>query len=218
MKLFMAFNVEGPTDSRFLTIISERIIEGYFLEKGITTEFSWTHIPKTGSSHENILNACKESINHNCVFIHRDADNNSWQKAYENHFKSAMERIESDQDHKYNPKVVPIIPVKETEAWMLVNKDVLRQSIDTSLNKSKLLLDYRIKNIEKIGNPREKIENAIHINRESLPRKQRRYAVNIGDLYDLIATKLPLNDLEKLDSFIKFKSRLIGILDSLTQH
>lgn len=213
MKLFLSYSGEGPTDNRFIPVIVERLIIAYYSERAITVEFSWIVVPKEGSSHDNILKACEEGKEYNLILFHRDSGSNSWKEAYENHFLSAVTAINADKKGKYNKNLVPVIPVTEIEAWMLCNKEVFKQKLDSTLSDQKLELTYRAKNIESIGDPKSKIERAILLHNRTLTPKQRKYAVKISDLYDAIAAETPIADLERLDAFQRFRKRLFEVLN-----
>lgn len=216
MRLYLAFSGEGATDHRFIPILIERIIQSYFLEKEITAEFSWIYFAKNGSSHDNILRVCSDAFNQHCILFHRDSGNISWKDAYENHFASAVAVVNSDQENRYNRKLIPVIPVRETEAWMLVNKDLLKAKIETEMSDSDLSLTYKVSRIEDVGDPKSVIETAILKNNQRLTQKQRRYTVKIAELYDLVASEVPISDLEKLDAFKRMKESLIQTLESVT--
>lgn len=208
MKLFLAFSGEGTTDHRFIPIIIERIIKDYFLNHNVTAEFSWINLSKKGTSHDNIINNCIEAIDYHLVFFHRDSGNLDWNQAYENHFFTAEKVIAEDNLNKYNKNLIPVIPVTETEAWMLPNKQVLKNHIETTLSDNNLNLVYRTNRIELIKDPKSVIEKAIEIHNKTLTSKQRRYAVKIGDLYDSLSSDIPMQDLDNLDSFIRLKNNL----------
>ncbi len=87
--------------------------------------------------------------------------------------------------------------------------------METNLSDNDLRLNYRIRNVEKISDPKNVIETAIERHHETLTSKQRKYAVKIGDLYDLIASEIPLSDLDSSDSFRKLKGSLSEVLSSI---
>jgi hypothetical protein len=215
MKLFLAFSGEGTTDNRFIPTLVERVIQDYLIKKHVTAEFSWIIIAKKGSSQDNILRACKEVKDHHCVIFHRDAGNSTWDEAYENHFMAAVKVIEEDQASEYSKNLIPVIPVRETEAWMLVDKQLLKSKIETDLSDKELVLTYKVSTIENVGDPKRVIETAILKHYETLTSKQKRYAVKISDLYDAIASEVSIPDLDNLTSFSKMKDSLIKILDKI---
>jgi hypothetical protein len=215
MKLFLAFSGEGKTDYRFISTVIGRLIQEYFIQRGVTVEFSWITIPRKGSSHDNILSACTEAKDYHLVLFHRDSGSHSWNQAYQNHFISAMTVLNNDSKNQFNRNLVPVIPVSETEAWMLCNKTILKEKIETNLSDNDLQLTYKINNIETIADPKSVIEHAITKHHETLTPKQRRYAVKIDDLYDSIASDIPISDLNNLNAFIKLKESLNSMLNSI---
>ncbi len=101
---------------------------------------------------------------------------------------------------------------------MLSNKTLLKAKIETNLSDNDLLLTYKVKNVESIGDPKSVIETAINMHRKTLTPKQRRYAVTINDLYDLIGSEIPISDLDNLDSFMRLKKSLNKVLSSISQN
>lgn len=104
----------------------------------------------------------------------------------------------------YCKKVVPVIPVYMTEAWMLADKELLKDEIGTELSDNKLGINRAP---ESIADPKEIIERAIRIAREHFTRRRRNDLV-ISDLYDSIGAKVELENLKRLDSFNQFSIRL----------
>jgi hypothetical protein len=211
--IFLVFSGEGSTDQRFFPILIGRLIEEYFFLKKITAELSWLFVPKKGSSYDNILKACEEGYEHNLVLFHRDSGNVGWDEAYENHFSLAVRKI--NQDQLYNKNLIAVIPVRELEAWMLADKDLLKRSIGTSLSNNDLSLTYQISRIERIGDPKRVIEVAIQLYHNTLTAKQRRYAARINDMYDIIASEIDVERLSVLESFKKLNVSLKQVLDGI---
>lgn len=215
MKIYLAFSGEGSTDRQFFPMITERLIEEYYLGKGISVELSWSFYKKVGSSFDSIIDVCEKTKDQNLVIIHRDSDNATWNVAYANHFEEAKQHMMNINNDQFNENLLPLIPVTETEAWLLVDKRLLKSSIGTDLSDQDLGLTYKQSRIESIADPKRTIENAIKTYHYSLSKKQRKYAVQIYDLYDILASDMNLSQLEALDSYQRFKSSLIDILDNI---
>ena len=215
MRLYLAFSGEGKTDNRFVPNIINRLISEYMFQNNITAEFSWNIIRRTGSSKNNILDLCKRENGFTLVFFHRDSGNDTWEDTFNNHLSSALEIINNDRKERYLRLIVPVIPVKETEAWMLYDKKLLIDKIGVNLTEQELQLDYKISNIENVSNPKERIENAIEIYKLKLPVKRRKYSVSISDLYDEIALEIELEKLNSSPSFSALKMSLQEKLDKI---
>jgi hypothetical protein len=92
-----------------------------------------------------------------------------------------------------------------TEAWMLVDKELLKSEIGTELSNFDLGIHPKP---ESIANPKETITNAIRIVQSDLTRRKRKRGLDISELYQIIGQKLELSQLENLESYQKFKESL----------
>jgi hypothetical protein len=99
---------------------------------------------------------------------------------------------------------VAIVPVQEIEAWLLADKELLKQEIGTQKNNSDLGIS---KLPESITKPKETIENAIRIARSDLTQKRRNH-LTISDLYLPIGQSVDIQKLEMLPSFVDFKNNV----------
>ena len=215
MQLFISFCGEGPTDERVFRNLTERIINKLFLEKGISAEISWMSIRKKGSSEESLLSAAKESHQQSLLICHRDADCNNREQCLESHFNSGLEIIENDDSGQFCQSIVLAIPIQETEAWMLCDKELLKEIMETSLNNETLELTYQISRIEDISNPKARIEKALNIHKHNLPARKRRLTVNLSDLYEPFSQEISFDNLENLNSFNKFRNDLGEVIENI---
>ena len=97
-----------------------------------------------------------------------------------------------------------------TEAWMLADKELLKEEIGTTMSNTDLGIN---RSPESIADPKETIKNALDIAQSHL--SGRRSRINIGDLYQPIGQKITMEHLEKLESFNKFKLSVENALKKL---
>lgn len=100
--------------------------------------------------------------------------------------------------------MVAIIPIQETEAWLLADKELLKQEIGTNKTDNELGINRQP---EEIANPKEVIETAIRIARADMTRR-RRSQLTITDLYLPIGQSVDLEKLELLSSYRDFKNNI----------
>ena len=88
----------------------------------------------------------------NAVFVHRDADLPT----------SDMRRaqVTAAVAHVSPQDVVPVIPVQETEAWLLTNEDSIREAAGHPTGRAELRLPA-LRRIEQTANPKERLESAL---------------------------------------------------------
>ena len=95
---------------------------------------------------------------------------------------------------------------------MIADKELLKNEI--GINKTNAELSINL-NPETINDPKSVIEDIIRISKEGETKRKRNRGLCIADLYQIIGQKIDLTELEKLQSYIKFKSALIEKLREL---
>ena len=214
--LYVAFHGEGPTDERLFVNISERIIKRYLLENNISAQISWLVLKdKKHDSAQTLIETAKSSKDQNLLVFHRDADEFDWTICYSRHFQEGLETIGSLSDRVVCKNIAAAIPVKETEAWILCNKDLLKDIIETDLSFDRLGLTYQIRNIEHIGDPKQLIDNAINQHKQNLSPRRRKFAIDRSEIYERFSQEIQFEYLEKLSSFNRFKDSIIRLLDQI---
>lgn len=209
----IAFLGEGTTDYRFFSNIVQRLVESLLLEQGKEGLIQWQPIQKNGASAQQIVyNAAKDSKFSTTLILHADCDNNTVAQTISNKFQLGLNQIQNCKDNEVCKNITPVIPITETEAWMLVDKDLLKSEMNTTLSNHTLGLTYQLNRIEHIRDPKQIINDAINTFHESLPRKRRKYAVVIDDLYETISQNIELERLEILESYEQFKNDLTNSL------
>ena len=144
LSIVLSFIGEGTTDKRFSNI-AERLIQQLLLEQNVQATIQWQPIEKKGGSAAEIIYRAAEQARY-CVtlIVHSDADNRDPENAFTNKIKPGLDAIEqSNEDVCKNITVV--IPITETEAWMLVDRDLLKEEMDTTLSKPNLRFEFPLK-------------------------------------------------------------------------
>ena len=207
-QIFAGLLTEGSTDIRFLQSIVQKTLEmiAFDCSGQLDIEVLAIEIDKTGLNFiEQVLKASKqgyEEFSTQIICIHTDADSPTSKEVYERKINPATRELE--KQHEYCGVLVAIVPIQETEAWMLADKELLKREIGT--NKTDQILGIN-RNPETIANPKEVIEKAIQIARGNLTRK-RRSNLTIADLYLSIGQSIDLEKLESLSSYQDFKENV----------
>jgi len=89
---------------------------------------------------------------------------------------------------------------------MLADKELLKTEIGTSQSDAELGIN---RSPEAYPDPKQAIESAIRIARQSLT-KRRRHDLSISELYLPVGQKIPLGTLYRLHSYQKFKKAIIN--------
>jgi len=209
-QIFIGFMREGSTDQLFLKSIIERTFDDIRYECNTDIDIFEIEEIKTSSGLtfvEKVLEASSFGYNNFGMMIlcvHSDADNKKLEDTYLARINPALEILSTKKDNEFCKIVVALIPIQETEAWMLADKELLKREIGTEKSDNELQIH---RHPECIANPKESIETAIRIAREGLTKKRRK-DLTISELYLPIGQALDLEKLEVLSSYQDFKSNI----------
>lgn len=209
-QIFAGLFAEGSTDIQFLRGILERTLIDVVYEctGQIDIEVFPIIIETTGLDFpQRVLAASKSGIENyliQIICIHTDADNSSSERAYQERINVAIQQLNSQNPDEYCKVVVPIVPIQETESWMLADKELLKREIGTSKTDEELGINRPPENIAR---PKEVIENAIRIARESFTRR-RRGDLTISDLYSTLGLSVGIEKLDTISSYRDFKMNI----------
>ncbi len=208
-QLFIGIYTEGPTDDRFLESITKRTIEevAFTCPGDFDIELFPIKIQKSGLSFiEQVLEAIRTGVDEFGIMalcVHTDADYEDDSVAMENKIKPLLDEINTQGD-EFCKVVIPIIPVYMSEAWMLADKNLLKNQIGTSKSDRELGIN---KDPETVADPKYLINEAIRIAIADLGKRRRR-ALFIKDLYLPIGQSIALDQLAALSSYRKFKKNV----------
>lgn len=221
-QLFIALTAEGPTDVRFLSGAVRNAVEDILVEEAARqVDVEGVLVLETSkidrSFSEYVQAAVEDAYDTGAaiLLIHSDADRDSYSERYDHKFRPAFQNLsaqDSEASNYFQDKVVPVIPVRMIEAWMLADMDLFRQKIGTNLPVTDLGLDG---NPESMADPKDRINQAfLRVN--SASSRNRRLCVNdISQLYEPLGNAIPTSSLMRLDSYQKFRDELRKALRAL---
>ena len=108
-----------------------------------------------GSTKQKLAQVLAEDIVPDLIFIHRDSDSRD---STGRHAEITSAAIELGCESK----VVAIVPVQETEAWLLTEESAIREVVGRPSGKAPLGLPA-VQRIEDVANPKEVLESACRI-------------------------------------------------------
>jgi hypothetical protein len=215
-QIIIGYTTEGNTDVRFLSSIILRtfievgpeckkdieIIEPIvFVEKEKGTDFITQMLAVSDKANENgVMVLC----------IHVDADDVNDDLVFRTKINPVLESIKKS-DKNLCKTIVPVVPVQMTEAWMLADKELLKEEIGTYKSDKELGMD-RLP--ESSADPKSIINNAIIISRADMVRRRRK-DLSISDLYLPLGQKISIEKLNELPSYLKFKKSIRDAYRSL---
>lgn len=208
-QIFIGLITEGSTDNRFLESVAKRTFEeiGFDCNGDIEIFVTPLAINKTNLGFTDyVLHASKQGVKEfgiSVLCVHADADDIDDTNAYNYKIIPAKEILKDFDKDEYCTLLTPLIPVQMIEAWMLADKELLKKEIGTTKSDSDLGIN---RFPEQLRDPKAVIENAIRVSMEHLPKRRR--GLNIGELYQPLGQKINLEELDKLDSYKKFKEEI----------
>ncbi len=211
--LQIAYTTEGSTDERFLGNIIEKTFEALLYDSNTEIEIHQpVHILEKGDTFKEKIKKVASKHNYfHVICVHCDSDYLTTETVLNNKINPAFELVKSTRGTCKN--LVAIIPVQMTEAWMLADIDLFLEEINSDKTCEELNLPSKTHQIEKISDPKRRIEEAIRIAQSNISK--RRNKLKIADLYTPLSQKLSLQKLEKMPSFTVFKENVRSSLEKL---
>ncbi len=200
----VGYITEGTTDKRFLETIIKKTIEeiAYSCDGQIDVyDPIYLECDKHGGFSNVLVNAAKEAFE-NGIFIlciHTDSDNTNDNLVFSQKINPAIKAIH-DSNEEICKIIVPIVPITMSESWMLADKELFKNEINTTLSDEDLNI---ARDPESIADPKDLIITALRVAQRDLPK--RRFKLTISDLYQPIGQKVSIDRLNMLNSYKKFK-------------
>jgi Domain of unknown function (DUF4276) len=209
IQIFAGLLAEGTTDVRFLKpIVEKTLIKVAFTCKGqIEIELLLLDKDKSLNFIQEVLQASKkgvETFGMTILCVHTDADATNSENVYQYKINPAQIELAKQSDTYYCKNLVAIVPIQETESWMLADKELLKSEIGTAKTDTELNIHRQP---ESVANPKEIIEQAILIARSEVTKRRRNH-LSIFDLYQPIGQSMDLEKLATLSSYQDFQENI----------
>jgi hypothetical protein len=203
--LTIAYTAEGTTDKRFLGNIIRKTFEELCYEcDGLIDVYEPVFISKSGDGFvEECVNASKEAKWAHVLCVHADADDDNDKAAQKNKIIPALTAINEIDVDDLCKNIVPIVPIHMTEAWMLADSTTLAKLLNTGKSPTDLRIKMKMKQIEKLSDPKEIINQAIDIAFDNNSKKRKR--IEIEDLYIPMSQQIDLKILDQINSYRQFR-------------
>lgn len=203
--LGVALFAEGPTDHRFLSPLLIRTCEAVCLEMaderveiGGMVEL---HSFRDGPRGERIADSALEAAPAwHILFVHTDGGGD-WDVAWRERVYPAAEllakKLVSDHD------VVAVVPVRETEAWILADPEALREVFGLASWPAGTKLIQKPGDVEALADPKGTLEEIYSCIRRS---------GNVKKYFELLGERISLLQLAAVPAFARFRADLIEAL------
>lgn len=198
--LGLALFAEGSTDYRFLPPVLRRATEDLCLRDARSTvevgEVLGLYTPddyRDADLATQILKAAREAFDaFSILFIHTDGAG-----------EPAAQRIAAELFGQQN-RTVGVVPVREMEAWTLVDPDALRGAFGTVLDDSALGIPTKAREVEGILDPKQALEQVYG----KVVGGRRRGKRKVTEFFDAIGERVRLERLRDLPAYQRFEQEL----------
>jgi len=211
---------EGPTDRRFLPrIVYRTLLDIVQAEAAMTVELQEIVISyneKINAKRADIICRDRESVD--LFVIHADASR-SLVDQIQARFVGQVRALARDGCAMPESRIVPLIPVREMEAWMLADPDAVARVFGFSAWPDRIALSWQPERAEVVEDPKRALNDAV---RALFGGRKGRRAPGPEGLFDQIAEEIDLRRLARLASYQRFEADLrsgltaIGILRRAT--
>ncbi|MFW6116782.1 MAG: DUF4276 family protein [bacterium] len=217
-QLTLAIYCEGPTDERFLPIIIQRTGDRIMRknENALKPVEVLEPLPLRPHSEaqdpaQRILSVARQARGYHALIIHSDADSSTREDALEQRYIPGEHLVEQNQNGVCK-NMLPIIPVRMTEAWMMADFDTFQDVVGTDLPFDKLGFPNTTHQVESVEDPKHQLRLAL---KRVFSARRRRKKVRLGQYYESLARRIKLEELGKVPAFQEFITDFTDTLKSL---
>ena len=214
--LGLALYAEGPTDYYFLRPLLERLCVDICLREAsglveVTAVLGLDHPParEQDARDVRIREAVRSALGQwSVLFVHADGAGDP-ARARAQQTTPALEALHADFG-AYG-RGVAVVPIRETEAWALVDGEALRQVFGTSLDDRALDLPQPVHRAEAVTDPKQCLAMAFAATGPTGARRRR----GVSDYLGALGEQISLDRLRLLESFLALELELKGALRGL---
>lgn len=215
--LGVALFAEGVTDHRFFAPLLVRVVEEIYYESGRgTLELGDVIVLEAGDDErqlprdQQIAHAARRNAGaFHVLCVHADGGGNP-RRAHEQQVSPGLTRALGILGSGYAG--VALVPVREMEAWTVVDGDALRRAFRTTLDDSALGIVPRPRDCEKILDPKAVLDRAYAL---TLPGSKRATNTTAAGVLQLIGESVRLDLLRQIPAFSDFRAELKAALQRL---
>lgn len=213
--LRLALVAEGPSDHRFLPVILRRLAVDLCAHHGqrsietVDEVLEISALPGTDDPASRLAQAVLAAADSfDVLFLHRDGGGDP-AAARTPHIFSMVERIRSGLGEN---RWAAVVPVREMEAWALVDGEALRRAFGTSLDEDALGVPPRPYQVEEILDPKQVLDQAYRAVTGPRRRGRKYRAVNF---LNVIGERVRLDLLRQVPAFQELERDLNQVLENL---
>ena len=215
--LALAFYGEGATDKRFLPTLIQRTVQAILAEHQRTDidisnlDVLNDDLHRITKQDERILEAARRAVNYHILLVHADADYPNRDRALAERIQPGFDRVRGEQAGVC-AHLIPVIPVRMTEAWMLADPAGLRTVMGIAKPIHELGLPQNARQVELVLDPKARLDAILQ---GAHGTQKRRHRIRLETLYLPLAQQISLARLAAVPSYQQFVEDLTGALGIL---
>jgi len=207
--IYFVFVGEGPTDDALVPHLEKLCIFcGAEEANGIAVD--WRRIPERPSKKvkDKIRLALELEPGANLIFIHRDADHPDPEPRHEEIHRAL-------EDLRLEIPGVAVVPVQETEAWLLLDEMEIRRAAENPNGKAPLNLPAPTR-VEEIARPKELLFETLLKASELSGRRREKFKKTLQQRRRLLLERLdPEGEVRRLRAWQRLRAELAETIPTL---
>lgn len=208
MRIHFVLISEGSSDNGLVDHL-ERLCIAYGAEEATGSPLDFRRLPTVERTVAGKLRAAIQlEPNANLIFIHRDADSRDATRRY-------AEISEAVEDCALLTEWVAVVPVQETEAWLLLDEAAIRSVAGKPHGRTELSLP-RPRMVETIASPKEYLQNLIVTASGLTGRRLNELRRSFPGHRQMLLRRLPIEgSIQHVPSWVRMRDELIQALKNL---
>lgn len=199
---------DGSSDKSLMRVL-DWLLESLLPEVAIQSE--WADLRRLRNPPKSLDDRITASLDYypcELLFIHRDAEREPLQNRI-SEIEEAVEEVIADSCVSQPLHWIPVIPIRMTEAWLLIDESAIRKAAGNPRGKQSLNLPA-VNRLESLPNPKKTLQDLIK-QANTLPSRRQRKVSN-HRIAELIRDFSPL---DQLSAFQQLRSDVTKTLKNI---
>lgn len=214
-QLVLALYAEGATDERFLPRIIQRTAEHLLAGYGVDIldlEVINSSVHRLPTLIGQFEAAAREAKGRHILIVHQDADAPDQESALRERIQPGLDLVHQKPE-RYQQDIVPLIPVRMVEAWMLADPIALCQVIPGCSSPDELNLPQKPDQVEHISDPKAELKR-ITSTYQARRRRSRSHAYR-AKIQGRLADEIAIERLKRVPAYQTFEQKFSQVLRKL---
>lgn len=203
MKINFLLTGEGVSDLRLTEHIEDLLIlEGFSEVSGEAPDLTMFSPTPGRTVHQKISALLRHYPNTDLIFVHRDSDGEPINDR-------ELEIYRAAQLLNIENTVIPLIPVRSLEAWLLADENLIKEVAGNRTYRSPIKCLPKIKSIENLADPKNTLVNVLCEVSEAQGAKLRQFKSRFGEMRARLTFGLSCDGpVKNLPSYVEFRRKV----------